>query len=408
MQEFTAADYRSLVAQRLRAEHITLAARWLERLKELIPVSAMQVFPTDTLLDHVPDLILEIGRYLEGPDRVEVAANAQVLAQAQELGALRYSQRASIHQIMREYRLLDAILLTFVREETESWPDLGRTSEVIDITAGIHQAVSVLQEATVQSFTARYAEAIADETRKLESFNRLVSHELRQPIGTIQFALRLLQSEPAESSEQEASRLFQLLDRNVGHLVTITNRLTHLCRLEPTHDNIHTQVVSLGTVAREVSRQLRDMADARGVSIEIDDSLAAIEAFVDVASLELVLINLVSNALKYSDPQKASRHVGIAKADAPDGMHAIAVQDNGIGIPASLAGSIFSRFVRAHADRDAELDVEGLGLGLAIVKDCMRALDGTVAVESTEGQGTTFTVRFPNRIPPSQADGVNP
>jgi signal transduction histidine kinase len=349
-------------------------------------------------------LILEIGRYLEEPGREEVAANAQVLAQAQELGALRYSQRASIHQIMREYRLLDAILLTFVREETESWPGVGGTSEVIDITAGIHQAVSVLQEATVQSFTARYADAIADETQKLESFNRLVSHELRQPIGTIQFALRLLQSGTGGSADPERARLFQLLDRNVGQLVTLTNRLAHLSGLAPTRDNIHTQVVSLGTVAREVARQLRDMADARGVSLEVDDALASAETFVDVASLELVLINLVSNALKYSDPDKAIRHVTIAQADAPDGMHAIAVHDNGIGIPPSLVGSIFSRFVRVHADRDAELNVEGLGLGLAIVKDCMRALDGTIEVESTEGQGTTFTIRFPNRRPPAQAD----
>jgi hypothetical protein len=89
-------------------------------------------------------------------------------------------------------------------------------------------------------------------------------------------------------------------------------------------------------------------------------------------------------------------------------MHAIAVHDNGIGIPPSLTGSIFSRFVRVHADRDAELNVEGLGLGLAIVKDCMRALDGTIEVESREGEGTTFTIRFPNRRPPLQADGAPP
>jgi signal transduction histidine kinase len=397
MQEFTAADYRSLIAQRIRAEHVSLAARWLERLQDLIPVSAMEVFPTNTLLDHIPDLILEIGRYLEEPDREEIAANAQLLAQAQGLGALRYSQRASIHQIMREYRLLDAILLSFVREETEAWAGVGTTSEIIEVTAQIHQAVSVLHEATIQSFTARYAEAISDETRRLESFNRLVSHELRQPIGTMQFAIRLLQSGGPGKSGQEGARLVELLERNVQHLATLTNRLAHLSRLDASADNVHTQLVSLDTVVREVVRQLRDMAEARGVAIDIDDSLASAETLVDVASLELALINLVSNAIKYSDPQKPVRTIRIAGGDAPGGMHSIVVDDNGIGIPAGLVDSVFRRFVRAHPDRDAELEVDGLGLGLAIVKDCVRALDGTIRVQSTEGVGTTFTIEFPDR-----------
>jgi two-component system sensor histidine kinase SenX3 len=80
-----------------------------------------------------------------------------------------------------------------------------------------------------------------------------------------------------------------------------------------------------------------------------------------------------------------------------DGQCEVDVSDNGVGIPAHALTSIFRRFSRAHADREDLAHVAGLGLGLAIVDDVMRALDGQVWVTSTEGEGTTFTLRLPIR-----------
>jgi len=156
----------------------------------------------------------------------------------------------------------------------------------------------------------------------------------------------------------------------------------------------------VATVAREVARQLRDMADARGVTIDVDEDLPS--TLVDVAALELALMNLVSNAVKYSDPQKPSRFVRIAAGAPVPGQCVVDVADNGLGIPAAHLGDMLERAVRAHAHRDAELGVEGLGLGLVIVRDCLRRLKGRVSVTSTEGVGTTFTLRFPQRELPDR------
>jgi len=390
-----AEDFRSFIAQRLRSEHAELAGRWLSRLTAIVPVDVEDVFPTDHLLDHIPELIGEIGSYLADPARLEIAANATVISKARELGLLRYGQHASAHQIMREYRLFEGVLSTFIKEELERLQLAVPPMDVVDVLAGVHQAVSVLQQSTLDAFIDKYSDAVNTQTRRLEAFNRMVSHELRQPLGTLQFALRLLQAQDPAESEQHRRRLIELLDRNVQRSLELTSQLTRLSGLSATGDNLQVQHVDLETVAQESSRQLRDMADARGVTIRISEALP--EATLDVAAAELVLVNLISNAIKYSDPRKADRFVEIGPGAPSETEWTIEVRDNGLGIPAAHTRAIFDQYVRAHAAQDVELRNSGLGLGLTIVQDCLQTMGGRIEVESCEGAGTTFTIRIPRR-----------
>ena len=110
-------DFGDLIAARMRSEHRTIASRWFERLLEILPVDARDIFPTESLLDHVPALILEIGDYLGQPQGEAIASNTAILEKASELGALRHSQRASLHQVVREYQVLRGVLVAFVLEE---------------------------------------------------------------------------------------------------------------------------------------------------------------------------------------------------------------------------------------------------------------------------------------------------
>ena len=402
MPDAAARQVRAFVAARLRAEHVTLAARWLERLKDVLELPASEVFPTDSLLDHVPQLILEIADYLDAPDAQEIAANSRVLAKAQQLGSLRYAQRASVHQIMREYRILEAVLLAFVREETMDRVPVVSAAQAFGLAAHIHQAASVLQDATVQTFIGRYAETIAQQTQRLESFNRMVSHELRQPLGALQFAIKLLRMPPR--ADLAPDKYVTLMERNIERVATLTTTLARLSGMNVREDDVHTQEVSLAVVAREVVRQLRDMAQSRGVKIEVDEDLP--RAAVDVGALELALLNLVSNALKYSDPAKPARTVRIHRGEPRPGAHVVSVTDNGLGIPAERLPQLFQPAGRLHAERDTELGIEGLGLGLVIARDCARALGGDIEVRSAEGAGTTFSLWFPEERP-AAADSAN-
>jgi signal transduction histidine kinase len=395
MTQFVVDDFRSAIALRLRTEHEMLSTRWLARLLELLPVDAGEVFPGGNLLDHIPDLIVEIAGYVANPKQEAISANTTIVHKAQELGTLRHGQRASVHQILREYRLLDAVIFAFVEEEAAAWGATALSAHVVAVTADLHYAISVLQEATVASFITRYIDEIREGNDRLTTFNRMVSHELRQPMGTLQFALRLLKNRESAHPDTERERLLALVERNVDRAVQLTDRLARVSGLSTDDGNLHLQHVSIATVAREVARQLRDMADAREVAIDVDDSLPS--SVLDVAALELTLLNLVSNALKYSDPGKPSRFVRIARRTSVADQCVIEVMDNGLGIPDSVLGDVFERSLRAHAHRDEELGTGGLGLGLVIVRDCVRRLQGSITVSSTEGEGTRFTLQFPLR-----------
>src|SRR5688572_15576779 len=88
--------YAQVIAERLRSDCRVLAARWLGQLNELLAVEREEIFPTEQLLDHIPDLITELAAYIVAPAVEELAANTSVVAKARELGLLRHAQRASV------------------------------------------------------------------------------------------------------------------------------------------------------------------------------------------------------------------------------------------------------------------------------------------------------------------------
>src|ERR671912_1210317 len=99
-------EFDEVIAARICEQHHELAARWFERLWALLPVEARDIFPTASLLDHIPALIREIGTYVRQPHDLAIVANTAILDKARELGSLRHDQRASLHQVLREYQML--------------------------------------------------------------------------------------------------------------------------------------------------------------------------------------------------------------------------------------------------------------------------------------------------------------
>jgi signal transduction histidine kinase len=387
-------DFGDLIAERMRAEHRALAARWFERLLHLLPVDARDIFPTDSLLDHIPALISEISAYLQHPEDDAIASNTAIIQKAQELGALRHAQRASLHQLLREYQLLSGILVSFVLEEMQRLGATPSPAESACVVSKLHQAVNVLSQATVESFVSLYSRTIAEQNERLEQFTRMAAHEWRQPLNALLTGATLLGQ--ADLDPASARRTIEIVQRSVTHLIDLTHKLEAVARIEPSLDNAVVQAVDVSTVVEEAARQLREMAEARGVEIRVSNDLPKLA--IDVGRLELVFVNLLSNAIKYCDPAKPVRYVEVTGQEKDRDRHLIVVRDNGLGIPQGALASIFRRFTRAHPERD---EISGLGLGLSIVEDCVRTLGGAVDVESTEGIGSTFALTLPVTPPSS-------
>jgi hypothetical protein len=178
MSSATHESFSVAIGARIEAESGALAARWLERLIAVIPVEPTNVFPTESLLDHIPNLIEQIAKSLTAPEH-EIAGSTFVVAKARELGELRHEQHASVHQLLREYELLRSILETFVGEEATRLGLEPDFAEVLRAVQRINQAVALLTQTTVDTFVERFTATIEDQTKRLASFNQMVSYELR-------------------------------------------------------------------------------------------------------------------------------------------------------------------------------------------------------------------------------------
>jgi signal transduction histidine kinase len=373
-----------------------LATQWLDRLVELLLVRTGDVFPSSTLLDHIPDLIAEIAEYLRLPAAQDISANTVVMQKAAQLGALRFTQRATVHQLLREYQILGDLLEEFLGAQVLAADPPLPGEAVLAVMRRVTHAVRVLQQQTIDTFTARHTAALERQNLQLLAFARLVGHEMRQPLGVLQVLPGVI---PIRAGDMQSLHLVAVFDRNVRRLADVATRLERL-----SHTGIEEAVLpseqrtDLGVLVGDVVERLGEMARARDVHLQIDSELPVLE--LDPARAELVFTNLVANAIKYADPEKPARLVEVL-AVKNQSVPTVIVRDNGIGIPAKRVQHIFREFVRAHAHRDRELGAHGLGLGLSIVRDSMDAAGGTVRVESVEGEGTTVTLTWPKRTVPS-------
>jgi signal transduction histidine kinase len=388
-----ASDFGTAMALRIEDSRQLLASRWFEELKRVVPVAENEIFPGDELLGQIPALIREIATFLRTPAGEAIAANAVITARATELGHLRHAQHASLRQVLREYRGLRATVAEFIKEEIDRVALEPTVDEVIDLMERLETVIDVLLRTTVDTFVAEYTETITQHAARLEGFNRMVTHELRQPLGVLLFGVKLLQSVDPVARRSRHDQILGTVQRNVARIDDTLKKLLAVSRSSGS-DNSQVQQVDIGAMLSEIRSELKEAAAARSVRVVVDDHLPTVT--IDPTRLELVLTNLISNAIKYSDPDKPDRFVSVNGTPTPrTETWALAIRDNGIGIAEADLRSIFGRFYRGHPERDNELGTSGLGLGLSIVADCVDALKGDIHAESVLGEGTTFFVELP-------------
>jgi signal transduction histidine kinase len=384
----------SVLAAALRDAREELVRRWLDRITARVSVHPNRIFPTEELLNHVPVLIDGIAHYLENPDE-ELGAEAPVIAKAMELGALRHAQGFDAYEILKEHEILGGVLYSYLAETVERTAVPGTRAELLDAWERVGHAVELIRQATMTHFLRLWSERVREREERLRRFNRMVSHELKNRVGAIRGAAALLSEQWLESVQRE--RFVQMVRDNTDALQRVLDNLETLSRIDA--DTRQRRNVLLPQAAAEAARQLREPAQARDVRIEIAEDLPAVE--VDAAAVELCLMNYLSNAIKYSDPDKPDRWAKVTGElrfrERVDGGPELIVRvaDNGLGVSPKARSRLFEQFYRAH-DKTVT-GVEGSGLGLSIVRETTESMGGRAWVEFPDRGGTVFAFSLPSR-----------
>jgi two-component system phosphate regulon sensor histidine kinase PhoR len=233
------------------------------------------------------------------------------------------------------------------------------------------------------------------EVQRLEGVRREfvanVSHELRTPLASIKAAVETLQR-GALNDEAAATDFLERISVEVDHLTQVVQQLLDLSRLETGKTQLHIEPINVREVLEEATRRVEPQAKLNGVDLAVDASAGLPEAMADRVSLQETVMDLVDNALKFTDPDG---RIDVTARDIEEGLE-IVVSDTGAGILPEDLPHIFERFYKADRSRSSG----GTGLGLALAKHMVQAQGGRIWAESVSGQGSRFHFTLP-RAPKS-------
>jgi signal transduction histidine kinase len=379
------------LAAQLRESKRDLTAQWLARISARVALDPNRIFPTNDLLDHMPLLLDGVAGYLENP-AAEISADMVVVAKARELGALRHKQGFDAYEILKEYEILGGILFHFMSHAAESIDEPCGRGELMTCAARLFRAVTIIQQATMTHFLLLADQRIAEREGRLRTFNRVISHEIKNRIGAIIGASAILE-EGGVIPEADRGKMVSMIARNARDMKATVDNVMVMSRME--NEARQHRNVRLPEAAGEAARQVREAARAAGVEIRIDQDVADIE--VNAGVVELCITNYLSNAIKYADPAKSARFAEISgvieQNDAGESEVVIRVRDNGLRVPEEKRGGLFQEFFRAHETVTA---AEGTGLGLSIVREAAQTQGGRAWAEHLD-DGSIFVLALPVR-----------
>lgn len=220
-------------------------------------------------------------------------------------------------------------------------------------------------------------------------FLTVMSHELRTPLNAISGYVQLLEMElkgPITAGQREH---LGKISRAQRHLLGLINEVMNFAKLESGSLKLQMADVSLSPVLQVLRSLTEPQTAAKRLVYTISPCGGGCTVWADRDKLQQILINLVSNAIKFTSP---GGRIDVTCERHPEGID-IVVTDTGQGIPANKLDSIFEPFVQVTADYTRT--AEGIGLGLAISRDLARAMHGDLRVESVEGKGSAFTLTVP-------------
>ena len=363
------------LAALIRRERDALLSHWRQQVRKLPSARHLDV---PTLNDHIPALVDEMAEAL-------LAQSDQTISEAllegtpPAHGLQRVEDGFDIEEVVAEYNILRGCIHDLADNNglTLQGQPFHILNRVLDGAIGL----------AVQTYATRRA---LEVRQRREEYLAFVAHDLRTPLSAISLATQLLEAKLAQRNvASEGTQILSSLRRNVRHLDELVGNVlkenTQL--LSDVESRVVRRVFDLWPLVESLVRDLLPVAETAGTRL-INDVPDDLSVYADASLLRRVFQNLVANAIAHT----ARGEVTIGARDvASTGAVECWVRDNGAGIPPDRLAKVFDK-LETEAPQEGE---PGLGLGLAIVKTFVEAHGGKVAVESVEGQGSTFHFTIP-------------
>jgi signal transduction histidine kinase len=281
--------------------------------------------------------------------------------------------------------------------------------DMADLEATIRKAmgeIAKLREIERRRLAAEHARS------NLSHFLANMSHELRTPLNAIIGLTDMMVGNAARFGTVKA---LEPLRRVLGagrHLLALINDILDLSKIEAGRMDLHLETFPLAPVIEDVAKTIEPMATKNGNQVAIHCDVAIGTLHADQMRLRQALLNLLSNANKFTDHGTVTIDTRQREEEGRDWV-TIAVADTGIGMTVEQMGKLFQEFSQADASTASKYG--GTGLGLAISKRFCQMMGGDITVESEHGRGSTFTIRLPRivetrqeRVSSDQAPGAQP
>ncbi len=271
--------------------------------------------------------------------------------------------------------------------------DITRTLEaeraMMKARRDLEQALKTL-ELRNEQLSEALTKAQAASDAKTE-FLALTSHELRTPLNAIIGFSELVRRQVAGPVTERMGEYLDNVLSASGHLVQIIDNLLDTVRIENETTEIDLQQVGVAKLVRDTLAMVEVRAQAGGLTLQVPEIGDDVEVLADVTAARQILINLLTNAVKFT-PEGGT--VGLEVEQTPDDTVQITVWDTGIGIPKDRIDAVFERFHRVRSDAFTT-NTEGVGIGLHVARNLAQLMGGDISLTSELGKGSRFTLALP-------------
>ena len=274
-----------------------------------------------------------------------------------------------------------------LEQRPDGW-DLVTRLPIRDASGQLVGTTAIFRDVTDQ----KRAEAeIREAVRRRDQFLAMLSHELRNPLSAIVTATGLLAKDGTNPHQRR--QFLEVLSRQSQQMTRLLDELLEASRVTHNKIALKKEIVDLNTVVRDTLDAMHGQIESRGVELTTELTDAPVPVDGDAARLQQVLVNLLTNASKYT-PRGGTITVATQRPDDGSEMVELRVRDNGAGIAPDLLASVFELFVQSR--RTLDRSAGGLGVGLSLVRSLVAMHGGKVTAHSAgEGQGSEFVVRLP-------------